>query len=370
MIRERIAEDVYYFSSDIYVQVTAGAVVTPEGTVLIDTLALPEETREIRSFLETRLESRVRYVVNTHFHADHTSGSCLFPQATVVAHEFCRSLLDTRGRAALAAARADNSALGDLEVILPAITFLQGSASLQLGKRSLRLVHLPGHSPDGIGVLLEEDRILFAGDVVMPLPHVRDGDMEQMRQSLKTISRMGLENVVQGHGEVILRGEIDEMITSHLTYLDRIEKEVRGALRRGWTKDDLQQISIEQCGKSRILLNGLASELHLQNLYALYDRYLREGPAVAGPVPRSPSPKRDLAERRGNPSLPPKAEARRRAGGGPRHSRGGGRGGGHRPAPRRKARSTPLARRSSSSRAHPGPRAPVQRKVRLRKKKS
>ena len=189
----------------------------------------------------------------------------------------------------MAAARATNPALGELHVVLPSVTFRKGNATLQLGKRSLRLVHLPGHSPDGIGVLLEEDRILFAGDAVMPLPHVRDGDVDWMRQTLKTISGMGLENIVQGHGEVILRGEIDEMITSHLTYLDRIEREVRGALRRGWTREELQQITIEQCGKSRILLNGLASELHLQNLNALYDRYLREGPSVATPGARIPA---------------------------------------------------------------------------------
>jgi len=332
MIRERIAEDVYYFSSDIYVQVCAGAVVTPEGTVLIDTLALPEETREIRSFLETRLESRVRYVVNTHFHADHSSGSCLFPQATVVGHELCRSLLDTLGRTALAAAKAGNSALGELQVVLPGVTFRRGSAGFQLGKRNLRLIHLPGHTPDGIGVLLEEERILFAGDSVMPIPHLRDGDLEQMRHSLKMIGGLGLENIVQGHGEIILRGEVDEMINSHLMYLDRIEKDVRAALRRGWSKDDLAQITIEQCGKSRILLNGLASELHLRNLASLYDRFQKEGPATVGPVPRPPRTGPGPAEPRlrrsptRNPRKPQRATpslARERAGG-PRVAAHGG----------------------------------------------
>jgi hypothetical protein len=121
---------------------------------------------------------------------------------------------------------------------------------------------------------------------------------------------------------------------------------------------------------SRILLNGLASELHLQNLIALYDRYLREGPAVPGPVPRALTAKRGLAGRRVNPPRPPKAEARKKAVGGSWHSRVAGRAGGHRPATRRKARSTHLARRLVSSRAHLSPRAPVHRKVGLRKKKS
>jgi cyclase len=366
MIRERIAEDVYYFSSDIYVQVCAGAVVTPEGTILIDTLALPEETREIRSFLETRLESRVRYVVNTHFHADHTSGSCLFPQAAVVSHELCRSLLETRGRAALAAARATNPALGELEVVLPSITFRRGSATLQLGKRSLRLVHLPGHSPDGIGVLLEEDRILFAGDVVMPLPHVRDGDADRMRQSLKTISGMGLENIVQGHGEVILRGEIDEMITSHLTYLDRIEKEVHAGLRRGWTKDDLEQITIEQCGKSRILLNGLAGELHLQNLGAIYDRYLREG-AVVPPLPsRAPSPPRTPMDRQASLASSSGSRPHRKPKAGSRPPSAGSQGRTHSPSRGAAARKPHASGRAGGSRTRLALRTNARRKAKPR----
>ena len=39
MQRERVADDIYVFTSDLYAQVTAGVVVTSEGAVVIDTLA-------------------------------------------------------------------------------------------------------------------------------------------------------------------------------------------------------------------------------------------------------------------------------------------------------------------------------------------
>jgi glyoxylase-like metal-dependent hydrolase (beta-lactamase superfamily II) len=288
MMRERIAEDIYCFMSDVYAQVNAGAVVTPEGTVLIDTLATPGETREIRDFLENRLGSRVRYLVNTHYHADHSSGSFLFPGATLITHALTRGLLDTRGRRGLGMAKSENREFAQVQVVLPEVTFARGTLALQMGKRTLRMLVLPGHSPDGIGVLIEEDRILFSGDAVMPLPHIRDGDVATQVRTLRTIAAMGLENVVQGHGEVILRGEIDEMIGSHITYLERVEREVLAGVRRGWTELDLQQITIEKCGKSRILLNGLAPELHWQNLLALYRRFAGgELPAKTAEAPRA-----------------------------------------------------------------------------------
>ena len=80
MQRERIAENVYYFQSDLYAQVTAGAIVGPNWAVVIDTLAMPEETIQIRDFIEQELNLPVRYVINTHYHADHSLGQLFLPQ--------------------------------------------------------------------------------------------------------------------------------------------------------------------------------------------------------------------------------------------------------------------------------------------------
>ena len=55
MIRERVADNVYVFTSEAYAQVNAGAVIGPEWSVLIDTLALPEESIQIKEFVEHRL---------------------------------------------------------------------------------------------------------------------------------------------------------------------------------------------------------------------------------------------------------------------------------------------------------------------------
>jgi cyclase len=276
MLRERIAEDVSFFSSDLYAQVCAGVIGTPEGAILIDTLALPSETREIRDYVEQRMNTSVRFVINTHHHADHCGGNFLFPRAQIISHELCRSLMEAKSRKALEEAKLENKDLSDALVVLPNLTFRAGSLYFLVGKRTIRIFPLPGHTPDGIGVLLEEERILFAGDAMMPLPYFRDGDLETMIATLKMINGMGLENIVQGHGDVILRGEIDEMVSSHLVYLERIRKEAVNAARWNWKLEDLRQIPIEKCGKSRILLNGLAPDLHFQNLVAVFQKIQKE----------------------------------------------------------------------------------------------
>ena len=276
MIRERVAEDVYVFTSQLYAQVNAGAIVGQDWSILIDTLAYPEESREIRDFLEGRLSRPVRYLINTHHHSDHTLGNCWFPKATILSHSLCRNLLDTKGRNTLAAAKRSNRELRNLEVVLPSVVFEEGTLSLQIGKRSIRLIPLPGHSPDGVGVLLEEDRVLFSGDILMPLPYIVDGDFEKMVESLKRLPQMKLENIVQGHGETFLRGEISSKVQDNLAYLNRIRRHVRQASRRKDYDAYLSQVDIESCGKSRILLGGLAEELHQRNLNALFEHWYPE----------------------------------------------------------------------------------------------
>lgn len=269
MHRERVSENVFWFQSEIYAQVTAGVVAGPQWAVVIDTLALPDETLTIREFIEHELSVPVRYVINTHYHADHAWGTCFFPGATVIAHAHCRDLLEERGIPSLEAAKKQNPALRQVKVVLPHITFIDGEITLRVGKKNLIISPALGHSRDGIAVLVEEDRILFAGDSFMPLPYIVDGDIDEIMASIKRTGKMGLENIVQGHGDIILRGEIDAAVRENLNYLSAIKKAVRAISRRKNAIELLDGIRIEDCGKSRVYLGGLAETLHQRNLRAL-----------------------------------------------------------------------------------------------------
>lgn len=274
MHRERVSENVFWFQSEVYAQVTAGVIAGPQWAVVIDTLATPEETLSIREFVEHELALQVRYVINTHYHADHTWGNCFFPGAAIIAHSRCRELLAEKGIPSLEIAKKQNVTLKQVKIVLPQLTFDSGEMTLRVGKKNLILSAAQGHSHDGICVLVEEDRILFAGDAFMPLPYLVDGDVNQLAASIKKIGKMGLENIVQGHGEIILRGEIDAAVKENLAYLSAIRKAVRTALKRKNPLEYLDEVTIEESGKTRVYLGGLAENLHRRNLRALYRHML------------------------------------------------------------------------------------------------
>ena len=276
MQRERVADDIYVFTSELYAQVTAGAVITSEGAILIDTLVFPDEIRTLKNFLETRLNCPVRYIINTHYHSDHTYGTCFFPEAQVLSHARCYELLNTRGRQGLAAAQFSTTEFRDVEIVLPHMVFETGSMTVHLGNKTVEMWHSPGHSPDSIVCLVKEDRVLFAADTLMPLPYFVDGSYDDFVNSLEALKNGGFENVVQGHGEVVLRGEVDSIIQDDLDYLTTIRLRVEDVVANQLSPDALDEISIEECGKSRIPLNGLVQDLHQANLHALYEKLMAQ----------------------------------------------------------------------------------------------
>ena len=276
MHRERISENVFWFQSDVYALVTAGVVAGPQWAVVIDTLALPDETLGMREFIEHELGVPVRYVLNTHYHADHAWGNCFFPGATVIAHARCRDLLAEHGVPSLETARKQNPALRQVKIVLPHFTFDSGDLNLRVGKKNLTLIPAPGHSADGIAVLVEEDRVLFAGDAFMPVPYIVDGDIDDIANSIKRIGRMGLENIVQGHGDIILRGEIDAAVKENLAYIYNIKRFARAAARRKSAEDILEDAGLEESGKSRVYLGGLAESLHQRNMQVLVNKARKE----------------------------------------------------------------------------------------------
>ncbi len=270
--QERVANNVYFFQSRMYAEVNAGVITSPEMAVVIDTLPFPDETIQLRNFVEQELQIPVRYVINTHYHADHTWGNYLLPGAKIVSHSVSRRLLQTKGIPALEKAKEQNPILKSVKIKLPDVTFDQGDMIVMVGKKNLRLFPLPGHCQGAIAVLIEEDRILFSGDTIMAIPYIVDGDIDSTIDSLKLVKKMGLENIVQGHGDIVLRGEVDQLMKANIDYLTEIRKVVRKSSRRKYPLDVLEESDIEDCGKSRVLLGGLATTLHRNNLIALYEQ--------------------------------------------------------------------------------------------------
>ena len=276
MQRERISDNVYWLQSELYAQVTAGVIVGPQWAIVVDTLALPEETLAMREFIDNELKVPVRYLIDTHSHADHAWGNCFFPEATIIAHTKCAQYLATSGAAALEATKRDNPAFANSHIVLPHLTFDDGELTLKVGKKNLIILLTPGHTDDGISVFVEEDRILFAGDAFMPIPALSEGNYVDTLNTYTKIDSLGLENIIQGHGDIILRGEIEDAMRENINYLNALKEVGEKARIKRNPGEYLSSIHVEDCGKSRVYLGGLAENLHKRNLIWIYKQVIAQ----------------------------------------------------------------------------------------------
>ena len=271
--RTRVADDTWVFTSALYAEVNAGLVVSSEGGILIDTLPFPSETNQIIDFAAQVCPAGIRYLVNTISHADHVYGSCLFPDAELIAHESARDLLVRYGRRALEEAREHTTELLRVEIRLPKIIFNEGSV-IRLGDKTVHIMNAPGPGPDVCVVHVREEKVLFASDLMMPVPVIASplADIEKFKQSLHSLHEFNLETIVQGHGDILLRGEVTPSIEESIKYLNDVEELVERLLSEGATKRELLSHDIEEFGRTRIPLGGLVQNFHQANLLFLWEK--------------------------------------------------------------------------------------------------
>ncbi len=275
MHRERLTDDIFVFTSERYVQVTATVIFTEKGVVVFDTLPFPEETRQMVQFIRRARRGPVRYLILSHSHADHVYGAYLFPEAEVVAHRRCYDLLYRYGRKGLEEARRAEPELAEVTLRFPAL-WVETDAALRMGNKTIQLYYSPGHTADLIGAYIQEERTLLASDTMMPIPYVADGDPLQLIESLRALRQFQAEHLVQGHGDILLRGEIHAHIANKIAYLEKLVDTVARAVEEGTPPERLLRIPPEEFGVSRIALEGLAFQIHQANILAYYEQYKRK----------------------------------------------------------------------------------------------
>ncbi len=277
MYWERVSEEIFLFTSDRYALVNSVAVLTDRGTVVIDALPFPDEARQIARFLEVRSGMDFFSLILTHHHMDHVYGLYAFPEhLDVIAHELCRQRLLEIGESSLQEARESDPAFAEVTLRIPTVTFETGELLVDAGNKTFRLFSLPGHSADNIGVYIEQDEVLITGDAVMAIPIIANGNWEQEVQTLELIKAMEPDTIIQGHGEVILRGEVKTMMDQYIRYLQCVKRQAQTILKKGRDRREIWDIPLEKCGLERVPLGIASHQLHVANILSVYDKLKAE----------------------------------------------------------------------------------------------
>jgi len=225
----------------------------PDGLLIVDDLlpGFEHKLEDVLSTMKTCADcSELKYLINTHWHFDHTGNNEHFGGAPVViAHEAVRPLLASPQDLKMFAMHFPAKSRAGL----PDVTFA-GKASVFFNGEEIELTHFPkSHTSGDISAYFTKSKVLHLGDLyfngmfpVIDLEH--GGNVRGMIQSIEAI--VGNYNaetkVIPGHGPVSGMKEVRE-------YLDMLKvttKTVEAAKKAGLSLEDIQKQGLDERWKS------------------------------------------------------------------------------------------------------------------------
>jgi len=188
----------------------SAVIVNRDDVVVVDSHMTPEAGRVLLQEIKTITDKPVRFLVNTHFHYDHTDGNQAFtPAIDIIGHEYTRARLGaatytTSGMLGnlLASANPLSAQLKDLKPTPPNVT-LSDHLTLWRGDREIRLLFLGrGHTGGDVVVYLPKEKVICTGDLLVNgIANLIDGFVNVWPDTLEKLKPIDFTDVIPGHGD-------------------------------------------------------------------------------------------------------------------------------------------------------------------------
>lgn len=240
-------------TKDVYARVVSpngnavgnsGFILFQNSVLVFDTHYTPEAGNDLLNDIRSVTDNPVLYVVNSHFHPDHTHGNQVFAGAHLISNDgtrqnilqkdlpsLNRTIRITTDQLEKLQKQAENEKDGDsfdslhrqiktLQDYLATLSELKISAPfvvlddffiIQDGSKEVRLQFLgPGHTDSDIILFLPSEKIAFLGDLFFnqAIPNVQDANVLEWMKTLEKILELDCEQYVPGHGPVGNRQDV------------------------------------------------------------------------------------------------------------------------------------------------------------------
>jgi glyoxylase-like metal-dependent hydrolase (beta-lactamase superfamily II) len=222
-----------------------GASVGDDGVVIVDDQDAPLADK-IQAALKSITDMPVRFIINTHYHPDHTGGNAYFQkQAPIIAQDNVRKRLESGGGGGDGGSIHMDTKPAPHEA-LPIITF-DHDVTVHLNGEDIRALYFPAGHTDGDSIIFfPHSNVVHMGDdfVTYGLPFIdveSGGSINGMIDAVdKVIEQPPDVKVIPGHGPI---SDLDDM-KAYVGMLKETRDVVQKALKDGRTLDQMKQAKL------------------------------------------------------------------------------------------------------------------------------
>lgn len=206
VVLEPVGQSAYLAKSD---QSSAKALVVDVGDELVVIDALYGELAKAFKTEVDKLNKPVKYVINTHYHGDHTQGNILFRDVLKIAHQnTLKNILDS-AQYGPEVPPFSNEDLPDLVVY--------DSLTLRFQNENIRIWHFgPSHTNGDLVVFFEAKNIIHLGDIVLapgalPYSISPEGLVITLEKILPRINSQ--TRIILGHGDIASKADLESLLS-------------------------------------------------------------------------------------------------------------------------------------------------------------
>jgi glyoxylase-like metal-dependent hydrolase (beta-lactamase superfamily II) len=182
-----------------------GVSVGADGILIVDDQFAPLADK-IKAALKTLGEGKLKFVLNTHWHGDHTGGNVQFgPEAPIIAHDNVRRRLATEQKSEFFKRTTPASP----KEALPVITF-DKSLSVHFNGEEIKVIHFPqGHTDGDSVIFFTNSNVVHMGDdfFVARFPFVdleSGGSVQGLTRNIgEILPKLAADvKIIPGHGQI------------------------------------------------------------------------------------------------------------------------------------------------------------------------
>lgn len=218
----------------------AGFVVGSNGVLVVDTFEGAEPAKELLAEIRKVTNLPIRFVVNTHYHLDHTGGNAVFAEAgaAIVAQRNLRGWLRTENLKFFGANPKPEEKTMVESLALPDMLYTD-AVDIYLGSRLVQVRYMLGHTGGDSVVIVPDANVVFGGDLVWQkhLPNLIDATTSEWVKTLeKLLADHATATFVSGHGDVASAGDVRDFHD----YLVALREAIANARSEGKSGKDLE----------------------------------------------------------------------------------------------------------------------------------